>query len=1083
MEDTEIHHMFELAGPDLSGRAPEDVFGRLAERMVHRFGVTVALINFVGPDLLHPRAPSGLTRELGPLPRHLTPCAQVVDAGRTVVVPDADAVAGWREHTFFSGCGCRFYAGAPIVTTSGHRLGTVCLLHRTPRRFSETDRRDLEAFAEVVSRELERRAPRPWPGPPGFDSAPAPVEFGLAPLAARLDRPFLNGATWPPAGRSVPGEHLESLFTPAPEGPAPTRDREAAPAGTGSRLPPVLQGERLKTLLMHHTPDLLTVHAPDGRLLYSNRDSGDADRLEVGEDGFEVILPEDRERVRDEGWQPALRGERTHTRWRWNTRSGVDRWMESSVVPVQRASGEVEYLLAVTRDITERQQREEETALLRSAVMAAGHAVLITRAAPIDLPGPEIIYVNEAFTRMTGFTPPEILGRSPRVLQGPGTDRVTLERIRQRLARGEGADETLLNYTREGRPFWAHLTITPLLDPAGRVTHWVSVQRDVTHERREQAFEQARREVLERVAAAEPLQDVLAALTGMLEQRFPDTTASLLLLQGGRLHEAGPSRLPPDYRQAVEGCRIGPNVGACGAAASLREPVVSSDLFTDPRWEAFRPVIERHGLRACWSVPVFSGNRTVVGTLALYHRVPASPAARELEVLEDTARLAAVVLERYRALDDQQRLSLFDSLTRLPNRTLFSEQLRAALNRRQEHEHVAVGLLDLNRFRAVNDSFGHDQGDQLLQEIAQRLGEALGGSGLLARMGGDEFALIVEQLPAAEHTEQVAQAVMQTLAAPFNLRGQEVFVSGSLGFAVAPADGHSGADLLLLAESAMYHAKQRALGWASLKFAPQRDARRSVALEAALHHALELRELELHYQPIVDPAGRVVAAEALLRWYSPALGSVSPDEFIPVAERTGQIIPIGAWVLERACLDGAALQRLVPGLRVAVNVSSKQFGQPQLAPQVRGALGRSGLAPELLTLEITESVLMDQEEAVRRVRELCALGVRLALDDFGTGFSSLQYLRELPIHNVKIDRLFVQTLQDVAGKDAQIVRAIAQLCQVLDLEVTAEGVENAQQAEVCRQLGINLMQGWQFARPMALDTLCAWLQQRPEAEA
>ncbi len=442
------------------------------------------------------------------------------------------------------------------------------------------------------------------------------------------------------------------------------------------------------------------------------------------------------------------------------------------------------------------------------------------------------------------------------------------------------------------------------------------------------------------------------------------------------------------------------------------------------------------------------------------------------------------ISERKRAEEERHRLAFYDALTRLPNRTLALERLQLAIGASaRSGVHGAVLLIDLDDFRRINDSAGHAQGDVLLQQVAERLLACVDAEDTVARMGGDEFLLVLAEActsaeKAAAHIEQLAARVLHALGQDYLLGGDRFRCGASIGAALFAKGAPPAQDVVKQAELAMYQAKQE--GGGKLHFfdaALEQAVARRVQLERELDEALAQGHLALHYQPQVAPGGQVVGAEALVRWRHPERGLVSPGEFIPLAEDTGQILPLGAWVLQTACdqLAAWAGQPHTANLTLAVNVSALQFGQSDFVAQVAQAIERSGARPQLLKLELTESMLVDDVDGViAKMHALRALGLRLSLDDFGTGYSSLAYLRRMPIDQLKIDQSFVRDLLQDANAMA-IARSVAALGHSLGLDVVAEGVETAAQRDALADLGCASYQGYFFGRPVALPEFEAWL--------
>jgi diguanylate cyclase (GGDEF)-like protein/PAS domain S-box-containing protein len=498
----------------------------------------------------------------------------------------------------------------------------------------------------------------------------------------------------------------------------------------------------------------------------------------------------------------------------------------------------------------------------------------------------------------------------------------------------------------------------------------------------------------------------------------------------------------------------------------------------DGMWELYRELIEGKHEAARVEKRYFRKDGSVVWTdlaVSLIRHDDGRPRFT-VAMIED-------ITERYEL---QQRLrfqALHDPLTGLPNRTLFFERLAGVFAAALPRNRVGVCFLDLDGFKAINDSLGHDLGDRLLVVIARRLDAGVAGRGhLVARMGGDEFVILVEGSAGREDVVAVAEAALAAVAEPVLIGDQQLAVSASIGIVEGPIEDTSSLDLMKAADTTLYWAKAEGRGrWAI--YDPVRSARDRAKSELAarLPLALERGEFAVDYQPIVALAdGSVRAVEALVRWRHPELGLLGPDEFIGLAEETGLIVRLGRWVLERACADGERWRRTFPDTRlvVSVNLAARQANDPVIVRAVADVLRQTGLPADLLQLELTESAVMGTAgEPLRSLRRLAALGVRLAIDDFGTGYSNLAYLRRLPIHSLKLAGPFVEGIRSGdprAMVDERIVDALVRLAHALGLSVTAEAVETAEQADLLRALGCDTGQGLFFGAPAAageIDTL------------
>ncbi|HWP94143.1 MAG TPA: EAL domain-containing protein [Gammaproteobacteria bacterium] len=444
-------------------------------------------------------------------------------------------------------------------------------------------------------------------------------------------------------------------------------------------------------------------------------------------------------------------------------------------------------------------------------------------------------------------------------------------------------------------------------------------------------------------------------------------------------------------------------------------------------------------------------------------------------VRDDDGRITHYVgvfndISRYKQYEERlEFLAHHDSLTTLPNRALFQDRFREAINRaRRRHGKLGVLFMDLDNFKTINDSLGHTVGDALLKQVAVRIRSVLRESDTIARLGGDEFGVLLDELGETHGAATVAQKLIDVLSQPFVVEGRELFTTVSIGISCYPQDGHDVLTLLRNADAAMYRAKE--LGRSNYQyFSEDLNARayESLVLANSLRHALERGEFTLAYQPVVAlRSGRIVGVEALVRWRHPELGIVSPSRFIPIAEETGLIMGIGLWVLREACRQAVAWHRAgFPAVRMAVNLSARQFREPDLRASILDILAETGLPPALLELEITESMMMQAPERTRDIlASLHTAGLKLAVDDFGTGYSSLSYLKDFPITRLKVDRSFVSGVPHDAG-DAAITRAVVALAHGLGIDVTAEGIETEEQRFFLAELGCTEGQGYYFSRP------------------
>jgi diguanylate cyclase (GGDEF)-like protein len=473
------------------------------------------------------------------------------------------------------------------------------------------------------------------------------------------------------------------------------------------------------------------------------------------------------------------------------------------------------------------------------------------------------------------------------------------------------------------------------------------------------------------------------------------------------------------------------------------------------------------------------GKRAPFGILGAHTASQRTFRADEVDFLQAIANVLAEAIVRQSAESSVRHQALHDPLTGLPNRSLLLDRLNHwAARAGRDRSTAAVLFVDLDNFKVINDALGHDSGDRLLCGVADRLRHELRPSDTIARVGGDEFVVFCEDVVSEREALAMVDRLVRALDAPFDLGGQTQHATASIGIALG--DAHTEPEVLVRnADAAMYRAKER--GRARYELFDEEMRERSVSwleTEGELRQAIERGELRNLYQPIVSPKrGRILGFEALVRWQHPERGVVSPADFIPVAEQSGLIVPLGQLVLEQACAEAVRWNRNRAGrepLRVAVNFSPRQLSHPKAVDSVVETLERTGLAADLLCVEITESALVDDAAAIPTLSRLKEIGVRLALDDFGTGYSSLTYVRRFPIDTLKIDRSFIDGIVG-SSEDEAIVTAVLSMGRALGVHVVAEGVETEEQAERLRTLGCKLAQGYLFSRPVGPDAVDALL--------
>jgi diguanylate cyclase (GGDEF)-like protein len=589
---------------------------------------------------------------------------------------------------------------------------------------------------------------------------------------------------------------------------------------------------------------------------------------------------------------------------------------------------------------------------------------------------------------------------------------------------------------------------------------------------------QTQSQILEQVASGTELCEVFTGLCLQLEEQAPGSMCSIMLLNesGTQMEAIAAPNMPEDWRSAMEEIKLLEEpVGACALALREGSAVISEDVAQDETWGRLQEFALVRGVRSLWATPFFSQAGDILGVFAIAHTVPCAPTMFHQQLIRAATHLATLASQSRHTEEQLKRQALYDPLTGLLNRTYFMTQLRQRLETPENL--FAVLFLDVDHFKLVNDSLGHNAGDQLLIQMAQRLRPCIRKTDIFARLGGDEFSILLDGVKTVQQAQSIADQIKAVLSLPFQIEDRQVFASVSVGIAHSDNLYEHPEDILRDADIAMYQAKSQGRSQSATFDKTMHDTIMSrLQTETELRRVVEQlfldgsSQLRLYYQPIISlTTGRIVGFEALIRWMHPERGIVSPMEFIPVAEETGLIVPIGQWIVQEACEQLQYWQHKLemPELVVSVNVSGRQFVQSDFLPTIRQILSFTGLPPACLKLEITESVLMETAAKVMdRLEQLQEMGIQLSLDDFGTGYSSLSYLHRFPINTLKIDRSFINIL---TPEQDQVVKAIVALAHGLKMDAVAEGIETQEQLNQLRDLGCEFGQGFLFSPPVPSD--------------
>ena len=676
--------------------------------------------------------------------------------------------------------------------------------------------------------------------------------------------------------------------------------------------------------------------------------------------------------------------------------------------------------------------------------------------------------VNQKLCDIVGYTQDELLTLTFQDITHPDDIDRDLDKARQMLAGTIAVYAMEKRYIRKtGEPIWINLTMTLTRDPQGQPKYFISVIEDITQRKRiERAFHaiiagtaKATGDDFFRTLVMNLASAVGAryAFVGTLAEHRNDRIQVIASWTGTHFGDNF------QYDLAGTPCHNVLNKSLCHYSHSVQQQFPEDTLLVEMHAESYL------------GIPLFSSSGESLGILVVLNDQPMDDIASAINVMGVFGARAGAELERLHHEKQLTYLASHDALTALPNRNLLQDRLSQVIAHAQRAgQLMAVLFLDLDRFKTINDSLGHDTGDQVLTAVSSRLSACVRDGDTIARLGGDEFIILLNNLSREEDAATIASKIIGCFQQPVEVNGHELYITASIGISLYPQDGTDGNPLLKNADTAMYRAKDSGRNTFTLyNQAMNAQALRRLQMETALRHALERHELSLHYQPQVDlRSGLINGVEALLRWHSPEFGMVSPAEFIPFAEDTDLIIEIGKWVLETACRQTKQWNDTYhTELRIAVNLSARQFRQPDLPGQISNALRSSGLAPELLELEITEGTVMhNAEESVATLRRLRDMGVKLSIDDFGTGYSSLSYLKRFPINIVKIDQSFVRDIT-TDPDDAAIACSIIALAHSMKLQVIAEGVETQGQLGFLQAKLCDQMQGYYFSHPLPKEEL------------
>ncbi len=1071
--------------------------------------VPVSVISLIDSDRQWFKSKVGL--DLSETPRDVAFCTHTILGDELFVVPNVAEDQRFAENPLVTGDpNIRFYAGAPLITDDGNALGSICVIDKVPRELRPEQKESLQALArqtmkllnlrqqakdlakvnEKLNREIAERINvekvlrlR--------DQAIATVSEGILITEIHptdnkiiyanagfeqmtgykfdeicgLNCRFLQGKDTNPATVAEMRNAVKEkkfcaveILNYRKDGTSFWNALSISPVKDDSGKVTHFVGvqkditarkeseqklqasEKRYRFLAESVPQQVWTALPDGRINYGNYRTieyfGQKTHTELFDMQWTKILhPEDIAQTA-ERWARALKtGAHYETEFRLRRSDGEYRWHLAQAKPMFDDSGAIIKWFGTNTDIHDRKMAEKaarETAEYRNLFQNANDAILI-----LDLETEIIVNANDKACEMYGYEHQDLIGKS-------------VKEMSQDIVKGENyLQELSVNKTRqlfETVQFRADGTPINLLISSSVVEYQsrqvvLSINRDITDQKK--------------------AQEALRESQQML-QLVMDTIPQAIFWKDRKLKYLGCNRYMANLMKLNEPTEI---VGKNDYDFNNKKEEADSYLQYDRR--VIKTGIPQYNIIETHTAP--DGSVSWLDT----NRVPLCDAQNNIIGMLGTFQ---DITQRKRAEKQLTHNALHDSLTDLPNRALFIEHLHHTIKikKRRFAATYAVLFLDFDHFKVINDSLGHMEGDKLLIQIAQRLKLCLRSGDIVARLGGDEFTILLDDLEDIAEALQIAERILDNLNSPFNLGGREIFISASIGIAMNDAEYTKPEEILRDADIAMYRAK--AGGRARLEIFNQtmrEQANTRLQLESEMRRAVKDEEFSVFYQPIIDLQNdKIVGFESLARWIHPTRGIVSPDEFIPLAEETGLIVPLGEWILRESCRQLRIWQSENPAnadLSISVNLSCKQFLQPDLVECVSDILRETGLKAKYLRLEITESHLMEDSAAAILIMEnLRSLGIKISIDDFGTGYSSLSYIHRLPINYLKIDRSFVSRMQ-LGSENGEIVRTIILLAKNLNIKVVAEGIETNEQAEFLKKLNCDLGQGYLYSKPVEAE--------------
>lgn len=687
------------------------------------------------------------------------------------------------------------------------------------------------------------------------------------------------------------------------------------------------------------------------------------------------------------------------------------------------------------------------------------------------------VYYSPRWKSMLGYSEHELESRLSTwsAMVHPDDNDFVLKRVHEFLSGVKDSFEVEMRMRhKEGHDIYIRSRAFKITSGSNQVpVRLVGTHVDITSQKKAELSDKRNTKILKMIAKGNPASEIYNEIAFMYEERHAGLRCSMLELEGNTLLHGGAPSLPKAYCEAIDGLKNGPNIGSCGTSTFTGKRVLVENIETDSKWAELKHVALPFGMRSCWSEPIKDSTGKVLGAFGMYYDYPALPNDAESNDLTSAAQLAGIVMEREQNQKCIRDLAYKDKLTNLSSRSHFYLNIDELIKISTRDKHK-FGLLyiDLDNFKNVNDSLGHDVGDLLLIKVAQRLKKACREIDYIARLSGDEFCIVVNNVMDDYSATYVAQRCLTLISKPVELAGRKFTPACSIGIAHYPEDGDDLQTILKAADTALYVAKDLGKNRYSFYKKDLTDkAEYRFKVEQFLREAIEKQQLSLVYQPKVDLMGNIVCVEALSRWKHPILGQISPVDFINMAEQIGMIKLLTEWVLKTACNQAALWKKQgFSPIRMAVNISPNHFLDNDLVPLIESVIKETGIIPSNLELEVTEGVVQTNPENLEIFKHLKDLGISLAIDDFGTGYSSFASLKHLNVDFLKIDKYFIDDML-VDHKTKLLVSSMIEMGHNLGYKITAEGIEKEEQLKILQDLDCDTVQGNLFGKPMTANQI------------